>query len=79
MPDSAEPEDTLLPRDSHSALLAELLGLQSKSVAFAKDLQPEAAYPTEQAVRHKENLKARKEAGGEVKKMRGMTQAIFRS
>ena len=57
MPPSTEPEDNLLPRHSHSALLAELLGRHSKSVAFAEDLQPEAACPTEQAVRQKESLK----------------------
>lgn len=68
MAPSTEPEDNLLPRHSQSALLAELLGRQFKSVAFAEDLQPEAAYPTEQAVRQKESLKARKEAGGEIKK-----------
>jgi len=68
MPPSTEPEDDLLPRHSQSALLAALLSRQSKSVAFAEDLQPEVAYPTEQAMRQKESLKARKEAGGEIKK-----------
>ena len=68
MPDSTKPEDDLLPRHSQSALLAELLSRHSKSVAFAEDLKPDAAYPTEQAVRQRESLKTRKEAGEEVKK-----------
>ena len=68
MPDSTEPEDSLLPRHSQSALLAELLSRHSKSVAFAEDLKPDTAYPTEQAVRQKESLKTRKEAGEEIKK-----------
>jgi hypothetical protein len=69
----ADLRDELLPRHSQTALLAKPL----KTVTFEQQLESGAssAFPTEQAVRQKENLKAKKEAGGQVQKKKQIVEA----
>jgi hypothetical protein len=54
----ADLRDELLPRHSQTALLAKPL----KTVTFEQQLETgaDSAFPTEQAIRQKENLKAKK-------------------
>ena len=72
---SIEPEEQQLSRHTHSALLAKLLS--AKKVTFEDEGAVINSFRTEQALRQKESLKAKKEAGEEVKKRRQTVEAHF--
>ena len=58
---------------AHSSLLATLIARDaSKQVTFGEVTHE--VYPTEQAVRQKESLKAKKEMGGEIKKRKQVVE-----
>ena len=60
-------------QDTQSALLAKLLS--AKRVTFEDEGAVVNSFPTEQALRQKENLKAKKEAGGAIQKRRQTVEA----
>ena len=70
---STEPEEEQLPRHTQSALLAKLLS--AKRVTFEDEDAVVNSFPTEKALRQKESLKAKKEAGGAIQKRRQMVEA----
>ena len=70
---STETEEEHLPRHTQSALPAKLLS--AKRVTFEDADAVVNSFPTEQALRQKESLKAKKEAGGAIQKRRQTVEA----